>query len=217
MTDLANDPFPLLALTFAVALVPAFIVTMTAFVKIAIVLFLVRNALGIQQTPPNVALYGIALVLTVYVTAPLAAELRAILTDPDLSLTEVTDWPRALERLAEPIRAHLARFAAPEQRLFFVDATEQLWRRPAVEGAVEDDLLILLPAFMVSELTRAFEIGFLVYLPFLAIDLIVTNILVAMGMSMVSPNIVALPVKLFVFVLIDGWSRLTHGLVLSYA
>ena len=99
---------------------------------------------------------------------------------------------------------------------FFLNSTQRLWPEEARRDVSSDDLLILVPAFTVSELTKAFEIGFLLYLPFIAIDLIVSNILLAMGMMMVSPLTISLPFKLFLFVVVDGWTRLIHGLVLSY-
>jgi type III secretion protein R len=110
----------------------------------------------------------------------------------------------------------LKRFTLPVERQFFHSATSRVWPEAARQDLKEDDIIILLPAFVSSELTRAFEIGFLLYLPFLIIDLVVANILMAMGMIMVAPTLISVPLKLFLFVTIDGWSRLLHGLILSY-
>ncbi|MGU3845577.1 SctR family type III secretion system export apparatus subunit VscR, partial [Vibrio diabolicus] len=113
-------------------------------------------------------------------------------------------------------REFLKKHIRETEAIFFTDAARTLWPQKYVDRLESDSLLLLLPAFTVSELTRAFEIGFLLYLPFIAIDLIVYNLLLAMGMMMVSPMTISLPFKLLLFVLLDGWTKLTHGLVLSY-
>ena len=201
-------------LTFG--LIPLFVVTMTAFLKISVVMFLVRNALGIQQTPPNLVLYAIALVLTLYVSAPVLADIQGRLTASPLDMSSVAGLQDAGARVREPVKAHLARFSHPNERQFFLAATQRIWAESARVQVKDDDITILLPAFVSSELTRAFEIGFLLYLPFLVIDLVVANILMAMGMIMVSPTLISIPLKLFLFVTVDGWSRLLHGLIMSY-
>lgn len=209
----------LLAIILGVAafgLVPFAVVTMTAFLKIGIVLFLVRNALGTQQTPPNLVLYAIAIVLTIYVSAPLIGLVYAKISAPGTDLTTAQGLRDVAELVATPLRAFLSRFASDRERDFLLDATKQVWPPEAAQSVTRDDLVILIPAFVTSELTRAFEIGFLIYLPFIAIDLIVSNVLMAMGMVMVSPLVISVPFKLFLFVVVDGWTRLLHGLVLSY-
>jgi type III secretion protein R len=126
------------------------------------------------------------------------------------------DWVTAADRAKEPFRRYLLRYTPEDERAFFVRATQQIWPEEERENVSGDDLVVLVPAFTVSQLTKAFEIGFLLYLPFIAVDLIVSNILLAMGMMMVSPLTISLPFKLFLFVVVDGWTRLIHGLVLSY-
>jgi type III secretion protein R len=200
----------------AIGLVPLFVVTMTGFLKISVVMFLIRNALGTQQTPPNLVLYGIALVLTVYVTTPLFGDIYGRLASRPMELRSVQDLTEAAQTVRAPIQAHLARFTLPSERQFFLSATTRIWPESARADIKEDDLVVLLPAFVGSELTRAFEIGFLLYLPFLIIDLVVSNILMALGMIMVSPTLISVPLKLFLFVAVNGWSRLLHGLILSY-
>jgi type III secretion protein R len=197
-------------------LIPLFVVTMTSFLKIAVVMFLVRNALGIQQTPPNVALYAVALLLTLYISAPVLTDIYARLNASPVDMNSVTGLTEAAGRVREPVKAHLMRFSNPDERKFFFAATERIWPEAARADVKDDDILVLLPAFVSSELTRAFEIGFLLYLPFLVIDLVVANILMAMGMIMVAPTLISIPLKLFLFVTVDGWSRLLHGLILSY-
>lgn len=215
MSDLP-DPV-LLALVFgALALVPFLVVMVTAFTKIVVVLMLVRNALGIQQTPPNTVLFGLAIVLTTYISMPVVNEVWRELSAPNQRYETLQDWIGAVDRAKEPFRRYLLRYTTEQDRAFFFNATERIWPEEARVGLTGQDLVILVPSFTVSQLTKAFEIGFLLYLPFIAIDLIVSNILLAMGMMMVSPLTISLPFKLFLFVVVDGWTRLIHGLVLSY-
>ena len=217
MNDFQPNLLPIIIGVAAVGLVPFAVITMTAFLKISVVLLLVRNALGTQQTPPTLVLYAIAIVLTIYVSGPLIADLTAQLSGPDVDVRTIAGLENAAARAAVPMRAFLQRFAANEERAYLVSATERLWS-PANPAAVDgNSFIILIPAFVISELTRGFEIGFLLYLPFIAIDVVVSIVLMAMGMQMVSPLVISVPFKLFLFVMINGWSRLLHGLILSYA
>lgn len=216
MADGQFNFLPIMISLGAMGLIPLFVVTMTAFLKISLVLFLVRNALGIQQTPPNLVLYSIALILTVYVSSPLLSELYARLNSTTINISSVEGLQNAANQVRPPVQEYLSRFTHQKERQFFLSATTRIWPESARETITENDLLVLLPAFVSSELTRAFEIGFLLYLPFLVIDVVVSNILMAMGMIMVSPVLISVPLKLFLFVTVDGWSRLLHGLILSY-
>lgn len=201
----------------AVGLIPFLTITTTAFLKLAVVLLLVRNALGTQQAPPTLVLYAVALVLTAYVSAPMLSDIYDRLSAPGLDLSTANGLRAAATSVAEPLRAHLERFAKPEEREFLLDAARQVWPANFAAKTGSNDLLILIPAFVMSELTRAFEAGFLLYLPFIAVDLIVSNVLMAMGMAMVSPLVISVPFKLLLFVLVNGWTRLLHGLVLGYS
>lgn len=206
----------IIVIVTALGFVTFFVVTMTSFIKISVVMFLLRNALGIQQTPPNIILYGVALVLTFFISAPL---LRSVYNEAELSsakLETMQDWIRVGERAREPIRAHLMKFTKLSEREFFVSATKRVWPEEMQQELTSSDLAILIPSYVISELRRAFVIGFLIYLPFIAIDLIVSTVLMALGMSMVPPVTISVPFKLFLFVGIEGWSNLFHGLVLSY-
>ncbi|MEM7641690.1 MAG: type III secretion system export apparatus subunit SctR [Pseudomonadota bacterium] len=207
----------LMALTVSLGLLTFFVVTTTSFIKIAVVLFIVRNAIGIQQTPPNIVLYGIALALTAFVTAPMFTEMAEAVFVPDMEFQDFGDWMAAFDRAKEPVRAFLMRFTDPDQRSFFLLASEQVWPEGETQPFTETDLSVLIPSFLVMELQRAFEIGFLLYLPMIVIDLVVTTVLMAMGMSMVSPTTIATPLKLFLFVSISGWGRLVEGLVMTYS
>jgi type III secretion protein R len=216
MNEFEPNLFGIILLVATIGLLPLAVVTMTGFLKISVVLFLIRNALGVQQTPPNLVLYGIALILAVYVTTPLAGELFRQLENRPLALDSVEEVKATAGVLRAPLQTHLSRYAEPSERAFFLDATENLWSEEARADLRDDDLMVLIPAFVSSELTRAFEIGFLLYIPFLVIDLIVSNVLMAMGMMMVSPTLISIPLKIFLFVAVDGWSRLMHGLIMSY-
>ena len=200
----------------ALGLLPFFIVTMTAFLKISVVMFIIRNALGLQQTPPTMVLYSIALILTVFVSLPLIEDVSNRLSARPLDFSSLDKLQASANVVKDPVKAYLIRFAKPGERQFFLSSTARIWPESARANVKDDDFIILLPAFVSSELTRAFEIGFLLFLPFLIIDIIVSNILMAMGMMMVSPTLISLPLKLLLFVAVDGWSRLMHGLILSY-
>lgn len=216
MTETQTDIIPIILLVAAVGLIPLVVVTMTGFLKISIVLFLIRNALGVQQSPPNLVLYGIALILTVYVTTPLVGDIYRLAEAHPMDFQTVEGIKAAADVLKPPLEAHLARFTDDNEKNFFLQATEGIWSEEARASVTKDDLIVLVPSFVSSELTRAFEIGFLLYLPFLVVDLVVSNILMAMGMMMVSPTLISIPLKIFLFVAVDGWSRLMHGLILSY-
>ena len=211
------DPFYLIALLVLLSLAPFMAVMVTSFIKIVVVLSLVRNALGIQQIPPNMVINGMAIILTLYIMAPVGQEVFDILQQEKITNKDYSTVRQAADRAKEPFRRFLMKHSQESERLFFVKSANALWPKDRAAGLKTDDFIILIPSFTVSELTSAFQIGFLLYLPFIAIDLVVSNILLAMGMMMVSPMTISLPFKLLLFVLLDGWARLIHGLVLTYA
>ena len=214
-----TDPFALIALLVGLSLVAFVAMIATSYLKIVVVISLVRNALGIQSIPPNMVVNALALILTFYIMAPVVGESWDLFNKyreenkPDREYR--TDM--AL-KAAEPLRQWLVRQTGDRERAFFVATAERLWAKPDEEKAKVDpeSFHILVPSFCVSELTKAFQIGFLVYLPFIAIDIIVSNILLAMGMMMVSPVTISLPFKLLLFVMVNGWTLLIQGLVRGY-
>jgi type III secretion protein R len=216
MSD-APSTVGLIILLAVLGLLPFLMVTMTAFLKISVVMFIIRNALGLQQTPPTMVLYSIALILTVFVSVPLIEDVSNRIAAHPLDTSSLDKLQASANVVKDPVKAYLIRFAKPGERQFFLSSTARIWPESVRANVKDDDFIILLPAFVSSELTRAFEIGFLLFLPFLIIDIVVSNILMAMGMMMVSPTLISLPLKLFLFVAVDGWSRLMHGLILSYA
>ena len=211
-----DNPLTAIALLASLALLPFLVVMATSYVKLVIVLSLVRNALGVQQIPPNIALHAIAIVLTIYIMMPVAGEVYDIVSQHEVSFDQPESIRIAFQEGVKPFQAFLSKHAHATSVDFFVETAAVLWPQDYHDMATHNSLLILLPAFTVSELVSAFEIGFLLYLPFIAIDLIISNILLAMGMMMLSPMTISLPFKLLLFVLLDGWSRLIYGLVLSY-
>jgi type III secretion protein R len=211
----ADRPAELVALLAIVAILPAALVMLTSFLKMAVVLSIARAALGAPQIPPNTAVTGLALVLTLLVMAPVGE--RAV------ALAQVRPGERGVEgtaarlaRAAEPLREFLARYAREDDRATFFDVAKRL-RPESAPPLGGDELAVLAPAFVVSELRRAFTIGFVVFVPFLAVDLVVANVLLALGLTQLSPTSVALPFKLLLFVAVDGWRLLARSLALSYA
>lgn len=212
----------------AATLLPALVLAATSFVKVSVVLGSLRNALGAPQIPGNLAVLGLSAILTLHVMAPtgeavLAAagpSITAAATADPLTPQGAAAWTRAWALSRPPVVRFLRVNARPEDRAFFVDlARRSRARQPTVGAAAEvreDDVAVLLPAFVVSELTRAFMIAFLLLLPFLVVDLVVANVLASAGLHGVTPTSVALPFKLLLFVGADGWHHLARSLVLAY-
>jgi len=201
-----------------IGLFPFIAILSTSFVKLIVVFHMLRNALGIQQSPPNMVLNGIAIIITVFIMAPIGMEIKDTFKEEGISLEDYKNpnYLNALEKSSQPLVGFLKRNTTPEDKKFFIDTTKKLWPKKYHEKATENNLLILMPAFVISELTSAFKIGFLIYLPFVIIDMVIANILLALGMMMMSPVTVSTPFKLLLFVLVEGWLGLLQGLILSY-
>jgi type III secretion protein R len=202
------------------SLLPFLAMVATSYLKIVVVISLVRNALGVQSIPPNMVVNAIALILSFYVMAPVVEKGWDIYKEESaINKVEKKQYDTQIAmKAAEPMREWLIKQTDEKSRAFFVSTAEQLWAKDGEETAEVDpeSFFILIPSFCVSELTKAFQIGFLVYLPFIAIDIIVSNILLAMGMMMVSPVTISLPFKLLLFVMVNGWTLLIQGLVRGY-
>ncbi|WP_420969605.1 type III secretion system export apparatus subunit SctR [Bradyrhizobium sp. B120] len=210
------DPATLIVLMGAIAVVPFVAITVTSYVKLVVVLGLLRNALGVQNIPPNMALNAIAILLSVYIMQPVAKSAYQALRDRPIAYETFGELVDTIAIGAEPVRDFLVKNTPQATRYFFVNATRKLWSKDDSADAVDNAFLILVPAFITSELEEAFKVGCLLFLPFIVIDLVISNILLAMGMMMVSPMTISLPFKLFLFVAVNGWQRLIHGLILSY-
>ena len=205
------ESFGTVALLAALALVPFVVVVLTSFTKIAVVLSVLRNALGAPEVPPAIVITGVALVLSLAVMAPVAAEIYREV-EPALAQRDPAGLVEAAGRAREPVRRFLTKHAHGRDVEVFRDTTRRL--RGAEVAA--DDLAVLAPAFITSELKEAFTIGFLLFLPFLVIDLLVSAVLAALGLASLPAPALALPFKLLLFVLADGWLLLGRGLMLSY-
>lgn len=200
----------LIALLTVLSVAPSVLIMMTSFTRIAVVLSLLRTAMGTATAPPNMVMIALAVFLTGFVMAPVLQRsyddgIRPFIDD-QIALED------ALQRAADPLRGFMQKNVHEKELRMFLDLSG------APSPARPDDLSlrVLVPAFMISELTRAFEIGFLLFLPFLIIDLVVASVLMSMGMMMLPPTGISLPFKLIFFVLVDGWSLIAGSLVRSY-
>ena len=199
---------------------PFLIIGVTSFVKFAVVLGLLRNALGIQQLPPNIVLYSMAIVLSFYVMLPVGMQAGKV-----IDATQAAKKPllSATQEIVKPFLEFTTKHTPQKEIDFYQDSAKKLWGEKLANDLVGPNatnlskLIVAVPAFMTSELTKAFEIGFLIYLPFLVLDLVIANVLLALGMSTLSPTTVSLPIKLVLFIGLNGWTRLFEALVLSYS
>jgi type III secretion protein R len=212
-----TDPLNLILILAVAAILPFLAVVATSFIKLSVVFSLVRNALGVQQIPPNMALNALAIILSGYIMTPVIMETYDLVAAARPNFNTASGLKTAYDSGRGPLEHFLDKHAAEREKAFFLESARELWPKSLSSGLTKDSMAIVLPAFTVSQLREAFEIGFLLYLPFIVIDLIVTNILLALGMMMVSPLTISLPFKLFLFIMVDGWSRLILGLVKTYA
>ncbi|MEY4875814.1 MAG: hypothetical protein RL708_963 [Bacteroidota bacterium] len=239
----AMDPVSMMLFLGMLSLIPLGIMITTCFLKFVIVLTLTRNAMGVQQVPPTMVLQAIALCMTVFVMSPTLQKIGdRVMHQPSasevngLSPTEISpNLPSSTSVLPrvenntpmgeqfkkvvyylEPLRDFMIKYAQPNQTVYFLDSAKRIWPPDIAKEAKATDFVILIPSFVVSEMQRGFEIGFLIFLPFVIIDLIMSNILMALGMQQVSPNTVSLPLKILLFVAVDGWGKLLQNLVSSY-
>ena len=205
-----SAPVQLLLLLTLVTLLPAILLTVTGFTRILIVLGFVRNALGMPQSPPNQVLVGIAFFLTLFVMSPTLSAMNRVALRPyqahEISATQ------ALERAQEPLRTFMFKQTRTSDLALFV----RIARVPSPKTRADVPTQVLVPAFILSELKTAFQIGFLIFLPFLIIDMVVSATLMSMGMMMLPPVLVSLPFKILLFVLVDGWQLVVQGVVTSF-
>lgn len=213
---LGGAPLPLLGLLAALALAPFAIVMLTSFSKIAIVLAMLRSALGTQQAPPTIVLTGLAAVLSAHIMAPVGEQMaRAAERSGDWHASSPA-LLKAVETVGQPLKDFLARHAAADERARFAELGRELRAGAGAAPVSEDDLTVIVPAFVLTELKEAFVIAFMLFLPFLLLDMLVANVLLALGMQTLTPTQVSLPFKVLLFVAVDGWGLLARGLVLGY-
>jgi flagellar biosynthesis protein FliP len=208
--SLTERVIQLVALITILSLAPSILIMVTSFVRIVVVLSLLRTAIGIQQSPPNAVIISLALFLTAFVMAPTFETAYSTAIGP--LLNEEMEFGEAFPKAAEPVRTFMLSQVRENDLKLFLDLAKA--ETPATPDATPFKALI--PAFMISELRRAFEIGFLLFLPFLIIDMVVASVLMSMGMMMLPPIIISLPFKLIFFVLVDGWHLVAGSLVQSF-
>lgn len=210
------DPFLLALFIGGISLVPLLLIICSAFLKITIVLTITRNAIGVQQVPPNMALYAIALAATLFIMAPVGHNIAEQLKEQPLDFSSTEALQGSALNAVKPLQAFMSRNTNPDILAHLLENTQRMWPKERAEQASRDDLMLLIPAFMLSELEAGFQMGFLIYIPFIVIDLIVSNLLLALGMQMVAPMTISLPLKLLIFVLVQGWTQLLDSLFYSY-
>ncbi len=211
------DPIMIVLGLLFLSLAPFLVMVCTSYLKIVVVLSLLRNALGVQQVPPTVVLNGLAIIFTIFIMTPISIQTYNLLKNENISTNMgIVEMVETVQRVKGPFQEFLITHSNPKTVAFFLNTAKRIWPEEAAKTLSATDFSILIPSFAVSELTTAFEMGFLLYLPFVTIDIIFSNILLAMGMMMMSPTVVSLPFKLLAFVLVDGWALVVQGLVLSY-
>lgn len=218
-----SRPLILILALAAMGLVPFALMMVTSFVKISVVLSIVRSALGTQQIPPTQVITGLAVILTVYIMAPVgtamyrAAEIDVWAKGPGVfSSSTVGSLLEGANKSKEPLRAWLMKKVTVKDRSLFYNLAKKMRQGEDRDSVQSQDFMVIVPAFVVSELKEAFQIGFLLFVPFIVIDMVVANILLALGMHMLSPTTISMPFKLLLFVLVDGWYLIAKGLVVGY-
>lgn len=205
-----NVKIEILALMTVIGFIPIILIMMTPFTRIIIVLSILRQSLGLQQSPPNKVLVGIALIITIFIMRPVGENIYKNAYMPydkgEISIST------ALDKAQEPIK----KFMLAQTRITDLEQMEKIAKVEHAAKPMKVSFFVLLPAFVLSELKSAFQIGFLIYLPFLVIDMVVASVLMSMGMMMLSPLIISLPFKLLVFVMVDGWSMIISTLTASF-
>lgn len=222
-SGITGQPAILLLVLASLSLLPFVAMMVTSFVKIAVVMSITRQALGTQQAPPNMVITGLAIILSIYVMHPVGYQIyekaRVFLehkSDTVMEKPSIDLVFNVIKASEEPVKKFLVTEATDKNVQLFYQMAFNM-REPEDRGDLSpDDLLVLVPAFVVSELSKAFQIGFIIFLPFLIVDMAIANILMALGMQMLSPTTIALPFKILLFVMVDGWHLVTKGLVLGY-
>ncbi|KGD80067.1 type III secretion protein R [Pantoea sp. PNA 14-12] len=210
------DPMTFALFLGALSLIPILMIVCTCFLKISMVLLITRNAIGVQQVPPNMALYGIALAATLFVMAPVFNQMQQQFSQAPADFSNVDNLRTSITNGVTPLQKFMTHNTDPDILIHLQENSVRMWPKSMSENISKDNLLLVIPAFVLSELQAGFKIGFLIYIPFIVIDLIVSNVLLALGMQMVAPMTLSLPLKMLLFVLINGWTRLLDGLFYSY-
>ena len=205
-----SSTISLLVALSSITMAPFFLLSTTSFLRFAIVLGMIRNAIGTNQTPPNPVIISLALFMTIYVMTPTWLDVynKSVKPYRDGVITQ----SQALQTGINPLRTFMLKYTREKDMALFIEFS----KIPDVKDIKEIPIFVLIPAFLVSELKTAFQIGFLLFIPFIVIDLVVSNILLSLGMFMLSPVMISLPFKILLFVLTDGWSLIVRGLLQGY-
>jgi type III secretion protein R len=215
-TSLAGSPLSMMGMLALMSLLPFAVMMLTSFSKVVVVLSLARSAMGTQQAPPTIVLTGLAAVLTGHIMAPVMERMYDVGQTAYHEVGSGAQMLGAASKVSEPLRAFLMKHGGAEERARFLDLARELRPVEEAEQVHEDDLFVVIPAFVITELKEAFQIGFLIFLPFLVLDMVIANVLLALGMQTLSPSQVSLPFKILLFVAVDGWALLARGLILGY-
>ncbi len=199
----------LLIILTILTLAPSILIMLTSFTRIVIVLSFIRNALGMQQTPPNQVIIGLAIFLTFFVMAPVGSEINSSAIQPYVN-EEIT-FDEALDRAMEPVREFMFKQTRDKDLALFINISQT-----KADNLAQIPNHVLIPAFIISELKTAFQIGFVIYIPFLVIDMVVSSTLMSMGMMMLPPVIISLPFKILLFILVDGWNLIVRSLIMGF-
>jgi len=204
------DVLQIVSMLTLVALLPTILIMMTSFTRIIIVLSFVRNALALQQTPPNQVLIGLALLLSFFIMSPVIDEIKTQAYDPYVKGSISQDV--ALEQASLPLRTFMLKQTTNEDLKLFISLSKE----QSVKSIDDVKTSVVIAAFVTSEMKRAFIIGFMIYIPFLIIDMVVASVLMSMGMMMLPPVMISLPFKILLFVLVDGWGLIVKTLIMSF-
>lgn len=213
----ASQPLEIILLLTLLALAPSLLIMMTCFTRIVIVLSFLRSAMQTQSTPPNMVITGMALFLTLFIMAPVFGEINEVAYQPYVNEEITTE--QALEAAAGPIKSFMLKQTSQDDLDFFIDlANIETPEGGFTEEYIQNELslTVIVPSFMISELKRAFQMGFMLFIPFLIIDIVVGSTLMSMGMMMLPPAMISMPFKILIFVLADGWNLLIGSVVSSY-
>lgn len=213
----ASQPLEVILLLTLIALAPSILIMMTCFARIIIVLGFLRSAMQTQNTPPNMVLTGIALFLTIFIMAPVFAEINEVAYQPYAN-EEITT-KEALDRASVPLKRFMLKQTTNDDLQFFIDLSKTEVPEEGLTDEYKENelsLTVIIPSFMIGELKRAFQMGFMIFLPFLIIDIVVGSTLMSMGMMMLPPAMISMPFKILVFVLADGWNLMISSIVASY-
>lgn len=213
----ASQPLEVILLLTVLALAPSLLIMMTCFTRIVIVLSFLRSAMQTQSTPPNMVITGMALFLTLFIMAPVFGEINEVAYQPYINEEITTE--QALEAATGPIKTFMLKQTSQDDLDFFIElANIETPEGGFTEEYIQNDLsmTVIVPSFMISELKRAFQMGFMIFIPFLIIDIVVGSTLMSMGMMMLPPAMISMPFKILIFVLADGWNLLIGSVVSSY-